>query len=208
MTRPDMPHYPQPPVQAYPPQGYQQPVRLAPKKRRLWPWVLIGIVVLMFAGCVGLVSTVAGNGNGGSSGPAAGGQKAQAAGIGTPVRDGKFEFIVTKVDPGVAKVGNELIGKTAQGQFILVHVTVKNIGDVAQHFDGSNQKLIDAQGRQFSADGAAAFYLDESDSFLNQVNPGNSVNGIVVFDAPKDVQPTKIELHDSPFSGGVTVTLG
>jgi len=30
----------------------------------------------------------------------------------------------------------------------------------------------------------------------------------VVFDAPKDVQPVKVELHDSLFSGGVTVTLG
>ncbi len=43
--------------------------------------------------------------------------------------------------------------------------------------------------------------------FLNEINPGNQVNGIIVFDVPKDVQPTRIELHDSLFSGGVTVPL-
>jgi len=33
------------------------------------------------------------------------------------------------------------------------------------------------------------------------------VDGVVVFDIPKSATPTKIELHDSPFSGGVTVEL-
>ena len=87
-------------------------------------------------------------------------------------------------------------------------LTVANIGDEAQYFDGSSQKLHDSAGRAFSADTAAAIYLDESNSFLNQINPGLTVEGIVVFDVPADATLTTAELHDSAFSGGVTVALG
>lgn len=132
----------------------------------------------------------------------------QDAGIGTPVRDGKFEFTVTSVEPGVAHVGDDMFGKDAQGQFVLVHVTVTNIGDEAQYFDGSSQKLVDAQGRTHSADGSAAIYLGDAQSFVNQINPGNSVQGTVVFDVPADAAPASLELHDSMFSGGVTVRVG
>ena len=131
-----------------------------------------------------------------------------APGIGTPARDGKFEFTVTSVESGVARVGDDVFGKDAQGQFTLVHVTVTNIGDKAQYFDGSSQKLVDAQGRTHSADGSAAIYLGDAESFLNQINPGNSVQGTVVFDIPADATPVSLELHDSPFSGGVTVHVG
>ncbi|MBO0898947.1 DUF4352 domain-containing protein [Cellulomonas sp. zg-ZUI199] len=131
-----------------------------------------------------------------------------AAGIGTPVRDGKFEFTVTAIEPGVARIGSDVLGKDAQGQFTLVHVTVTNIGDEAQYFDGSSQKLVDAQGRTHSADTSAAIYLGDAESFLNQINPGNSVQGTVVFDLPADATPASLELHDSMFSGGVTVTVG
>jgi len=128
-------------------------------------------------------------------------------GIDAVVADGKFEFTVTGVEPGVARIGNDTFGQEAQGQFVLVHLTVRNIGNEAQYFDGSSQELADTQGRTHSSDGSAAIYLDDSNSFLNQINPGNEVQGIVVFDVPADAQLASIELHDSPFSGGVTVAL-
>ncbi|WP_152193177.1 DUF4352 domain-containing protein [Georgenia satyanarayanai] len=37
--------------------------------------------------------------------------------------------------------------------------------------------------------------LDWSDTFLNDINPGNTVEGIVVFDIPADAQPAAIELR-------------
>lgn len=130
------------------------------------------------------------------------------AGIGTPVRDGKFEFTVTSVEAGVARVGSDVLGQDAQGQYVLVHMTVTNTGDEAQYFDGSSQKAFDAQDREFSADTTAAVYLGDANSFLNQINPGITVEGTVVFDVPADATLTRLTLHDSPFSGGVDVTLG
>ena len=131
----------------------------------------------------------------------------KSPGIGDAVRDGKFEFTVTKVEKGVKKVGDEYLNAKAQGQFVLVHMTVKNIGKEAQTFYDGNQQLKDTQGRVFDADSEAGIYLDDSNAFLNDVNPGNAVKGIVVFDVPKDAKLASLELHDSAFSGGVKVTL-
>ncbi|MER7824527.1 DUF4352 domain-containing protein [Streptomyces sp. NPDC096097] len=131
---------------------------------------------------------------------------ARLPGVGEPVRDGKFEFTVTRLQPGVRNIGGAY-GQDAQGQFFLVHMTVKNIGDRARTFDGSDQELIDRNGNKYSADTVAAIHLDGSESFLEQINPGNVVDGIVVFDIPKGAAPARIELHDSMFSGGTTVDL-
>jgi hypothetical protein len=177
-------------------------------------------VLIAIVGLVVVVSVAGAGGGGSSAAPQEGVATAPAEevrqvqteptkkepGIGDAVRDGKFEFTVTKVQPGVQRVGGQY-GEEAQGQFVLVHVTVENIGDRSQLFDGEAQKLFDKSDREFSADTLAAVYLEESKSLYNEINPGNKVEGIVVFDIPKDVEPTKIELHDSVFSDGVTVDL-
>ncbi|MGC5031102.1 DUF4352 domain-containing protein [Micromonospora sp. DT229] len=147
-----------------------------------------------------------GDGEGKADKPAA--KAAKVAKIGDPARDGKFEFTVKSTKCGVRKVGNDLLGATAQGQFCLVTLKVKNIGKESQMFDGSSQKAYSADGTEYSADGAAGLYANENaETFLNDINPGNQVTGVVVFDIPKKVKLTKLELHDSPFSGGVTVAL-
>lgn len=133
---------------------------------------------------------------------------AKAAGEGQAVRDGKFEFTVTKVKCGVTHVGDSIMGEKAQGQFCEVTMKVRNIGNEAQLFDDSDQYAFGADGKKFSADTMAGIDANEGDNaFLDQINPGNSVTGIVVFDIPKTAKIAKLELHDSPFSDGVTVTV-
>jgi hypothetical protein len=135
-------------------------------------------------------------------------ERAAPAGIGAEVQDGAFAFTVTKVDTGVQALGQSFLRTEAQGSYVLVHVTVRNIGTESQLFTGSNQTLFDAQGREFDADSAAAMMnVPDSESFLTTINPGNSVNGVLVFDVPEGVAPTYIELHDSMFSSGVLVSL-
>ncbi len=132
-----------------------------------------------------------------------------AAKIGDAVRDGKFEFTAQKVKCGVAKVGDDLLGATAQGQFCLVTVKVKNIGKKAQMFSDSAQKAYGADGVEYATDSSAGFYANKNaDTLLNEINPGNEITGVIVFDIPKKAKLTKLKLHDSVFSGGATVTLG
>ena len=128
-------------------------------------------------------------------------------GIGEPAADGKFTFVANGVDCSMTEIGNEYFGTTAQGTFCIVDLTITNTGDKAQSFFGDNAKLFNAEGQEFSADSEAAIYLDDSSSLYEEINPGNSLQSKVVFDVPAGTTPTAIELHDSMFSGGVTVDL-
>ncbi|MFC4375073.1 DUF4352 domain-containing protein [Nocardia halotolerans] len=127
---------------------------------------------------------------------------------GTPVRDGKFEFTVMAVDPPVKVVGdNPYLQKTAQGEYILVHLTVANIGDRPQSYFASNQKLFDDRGREFENDTMAGINVNDGTAMMSDINPGNSVQVVVVFDVPAGTVPASLELHDSAYSGGAEVAL-
>lgn len=105
------------------------------------------------------------------------------------------------------KVGDDFLNEKAQGQFCLVTMTVKNIGDESQLFDAGSQKGITNTGATVDADGTASMYANEdAQTFLNEINPGNSIEDVVVvYDIAKDQELTALELHDSMFSDGILV---
>lgn len=143
-----------------------------------------------------------------SASPVPAEEGAAAAGVGTPVRDGKFEFTVTDVQTDVAQVGPELLEQKAQGAYTLVTLTVANIGDEAQTFDANNVTGTDSQGREVKSDGTASLYANEgSQSFLEEINPGNSISAVVVFDLPAGESLASIKVQDSMFSNGATINL-
>jgi eukaryotic-like serine/threonine-protein kinase len=144
---------------------------------------------------------IAANAGGGGRAPAA------TAAVGQPARDGSFEFLVTAVTCGQEAIGNEVLNRQAQGQYCFVGVSVANVGSEGQTLHTGSQHLYDAAGNRYRSDGGAGFYLDSALGGWIEINPGNSVAGTLVYDVPPSVQPARIELHDSPFSGGVTVEL-
>lgn len=177
--------------------------------------ILTGVGALIV---IGVIASAAGGGNKTNSTASTSNNSQSAssktsttttlAKIGQPARDGKFEFTVNKQTCGVNSVGDQYVNKTAQGQYCVLNITVKNIGNEAQTFDSSNEYVYDASNNKLSADGTASSYDNSGDeAFLNEINPGNSVTGNVVFDVPKGVTPVTAELHDSAFSGGVKVSL-
>jgi len=163
------------------------------------------VVLVLICVCAIVKLATGGNNddNGGGSGKSGGGA---TAGLNTPVRDGKFEFTVSGVQCGKTQVGNEVVNKTAQGQFCLVSMSVKNIGDKPQTFSDNYQKAKGTDGASYAADSEAGLYANENaQTFYTDVNPGNTVNGVVVFDVPPTATIATLELHDSAFSGGTTV---
>ena len=66
---------------------------------------------------------------------------------------------------------------------------------------GSNLKAFDRAGRRYAPDTSAGIDLQDSNSLLTPVNPGNSVTGVIDFDVPMDSMLTSIELRDRAFSG-------
>jgi hypothetical protein len=129
----------------------------------------------------------------------------QAWSVGQPVRDGNFEFTVTGIDrtPVVADPEFPELQKTAQGEFLLVEMTVTNVGTEPQTFFASFNELSDGT-TTFESDDEAWIYLGNT---LADLNPGDSIDTAIVYDVPVGTDPESIELHDGPFSDGVTVGL-
>jgi hypothetical protein len=164
---------------------------------------------------VGIGASVA---SGSSSGDSSGGDSGSSTpdsspdgttpGLNTPVRDGQFEFVVSKVECGVETVGADFLEEEAQGQFCLATMTVSNIGSEAQTFDASAQKGITDTGATVDADGTASIAANEDgQSFLEKINPGNQISVVVVYDIAKDQSLIELELHDSFLSNGVLVNV-
>lgn len=134
--------------------------------------------------------------------------KALLPGMHAPVRDGKFEFVVTDVQTGLTSLGdNPYLTTEAQGQFVVVTMTVNNTSKEPKGLSPDNQELFDAQGRKFTSDAKAALNLESDVPIWDEINPGNTVTVKIAYDMPADAVPAEMELHDSMFSGGVRVAL-
>lgn len=128
--------------------------------------------------------------------------------IGQVAKDGDFAFTVTNVQCGITQVGTSTFGTTAPSgsQWCLVSMSVANDKTHSQLFSASNQYAIDASGKKLSADTGAIFYLpNDSQALDTTVNPGVHITAVVPFQLASSDTIAKFELHDSAFSGGVTV---
>jgi len=204
---------------------YYGPPEPPRKKHRIRNAIVGASAAFVVMGVIGAAlgdGDTSGDGTGGGQGAAAAadtGEKKAAAkddgddkrktvpGIGDKARDGKFTFLVTKIGKK-SRIGDEYLGKKAQGQFILVQMSITNHGDEPQSMFGDNQYLYSADGKKYSADTEAAIYLgDQGSTLWEEINPGNTLKGTVVFDVPTGLKADHLELHDSMFSGGVNVRL-
>lgn len=200
-----------------PPEGVIVPPTPGPaKKRKAWPWIVVGAVVVL------VIIIVATAGGKKSTPPAASGATATTAappttaapgtpGLNQVAKDGDFAFTVKGMQCGVTSVGNGPVTEAAPAgsQWCLVTMSVTNDKATSQDFFASNQYAIDSKGRQFSADDTAIIYLPGNDSAaFSAINPGITVSAVVPFQLSTSDSIKQLVLHDSAFSGGVTVNVG
>jgi hypothetical protein len=119
--------------------------------------------------------------------------------------DGSFTFVVTGVEsaPTVTDPTNAYVSKNAQGEYVIVHLTVTNTGQAGQTYLSTLQKLR-AGANTYAPDDEASFYLGHA---VEDVNPGNQLDTSVAFDVPPGTVPDSVELHESPLSSGAQVSL-
>ena len=135
-------------------------------------------------------------------------EPAAASGIGTSVRDGKFEFTLTSIEPPVKTIGADFAQQTAQGEYVIFRVTVTNIGDKPQTLVADAQAAYAGETKYGTSSDALFTVEGAGDAFLTKINPGNSLANVpLVFDVPAGTVLTKLELHDSLFSGGARIKL-
>lgn len=95
-----------------------------------------------------------------------------------PVRDGKLEFTLLAWN---GKAGT---------------MRIVNIGKGSWSYDGSNQKAIDAQGRQFDCDGGTAKDIQPGGEYIDSLTCRNG-----------DVPVYSLKVHDSWLSFGTDLLL-
>lgn len=128
-------------------------------------------------------------------------------GIGDPVQDGKFEFVVLDLTCDVEEVAWTLLTERPDGQYCVVNLSVQNKdpGNVAI-FPGAGQYVVTADDTKVRSASDAGFLANEGHLDVWFIDPAEIVTLKLVFDIPVDAAVSTIELHDSLFSGGVTVT--
>lgn len=127
-----------------------------------------------------------------------GARHASAPSLNDEVRIGALAFTVTAINLGVPKT----VHRAAQGVFVVVNLMVNNVGDRPRSVSCQDQTLKDPAGKRYEN----AVNVD-SPGDLVRVGPGAKVLIKCAFDVPTGALPAAIELRDSPYSRGVTVTL-
>jgi hypothetical protein len=109
---------------------------------------------------------------------------------------GAFTFTVTAVELAQPKIGY----RTAQGVFVVVDITVKNIGDDLRSVYCQNQILKDLAGRPYD-NGVTVGAGDD----MSNIKPGNRAEFQCAFDVPVGTLAGAVEVHDMAYSAGATV---
>jgi hypothetical protein len=120
--------------------------------------------------------------------------------IGQKVRDGTFDFTVTQVNRS-----RTFRDKRAQGEYVSVALTAKNVGVEPVLFQWSAQQLEDSTRRQYSANFMVPSLF--GNVVVNAIDPGQEVPIKLVFDVPPGTKLTRIVLHESNSSAGAPVNL-
>lgn len=112
--------------------------------------------------------------------------------IETPVEEVKQSVIGDKLQVGdvvftvnersrATNAGGEY-GVNSKGEFLILDVSVENLGNEAITVDSSYFKLL-SNGKTFEADSSAGIYANEdADFFYESINPDLTMTGKVVFD--------------------------
>lgn len=100
--------------------------------------------------------------------------------IGEVTKVGDVEYIVNSKSVS-QNVGGEY-GKTANGSYLILNVTVKNSGKKSITVTNDFFKLLKGD-TEYETDSLAGMYANEEGKFfLSELNPENSITGNVVFD--------------------------
>lgn len=154
----------------------------------------------------------------GRRGAAAGGASRTRAGrtggrpIGTPLTAGDLERTVTGATQAtelVSQVGE--FGTNKTGNFVIVDFVVTNNGSEAVYVPSGSLVLLDNRGREFQTDTDAFEYVDPSKNILiEQIDPGVSGEGQVIFSVAPDASGFTLRLGDASLFGTETglVNLG
>jgi Domain of unknown function (DUF4352) len=174
-----------------------------PKKQANW-WkrgvlIVAGGFVLTIGGCAALVGVVAVGASGGDSEEAS--QPTKTYQVGEKAQTVDMTWLVTDAYQTQELKDVFGLGDPKHGNFVVVNFKFTNGKDEEVTLDPeSHMKLEDSRGRTFSPDDETFSYIpDRKDIFLEQVNPGVTQSGMVIFTVPPGAKDFTFVADDVDF---------
>ena len=87
--------------------------------------------------------------------------------------------------------GPDFMQERAAGEFIVVALTIRNVGKDPATISGSDFRLERGDTKY---DAASVTIATDKGFFLTKLNPGTARTGIIVFDVPANTAPSKYRL--------------
>ncbi|GAA2872023.1 DUF4190 domain-containing protein [Nonomuraea rubra] len=106
-------------------------------------------------------------------------------------------------------VSSSIDSHKAQGSYVVVRVLVKNTGNSPASFDGTDSGLLDSDSKQYNVDSNATISqnLETGQGLYDEINPGQKVTRVLVFDLPKKAKPVVIAMFGAEGSDGAFMYL-
>ena len=130
---------------------------------------------------------------------------ASRAVLGETVRAGDAEWTVTNARrvSEIRQKGFGQFGESKQGNFVVMDFTFTNQANDSVTLDSLSLPLFDSQGRQYEADTDTFGYIPaQKDIFLNQVNPGVTQEGQIIYSVAPDSRGYTVHAGDLSLFGG------
>lgn len=128
-----------------------------------------------------------------------------AVAVGQPVTAGDIEWTVTDVrqTDQLSQESFGQFGDTKTGNFIVVDLLFTNNGDNPSTLSPQSLTLLDSSDRESRPDTDIIGYIpNERNIFLEQVNPGVTREGTVIFTVAPDASGFRLQVGDAnPFGG-------
>lgn len=110
------------------------------------------------------------------------------------VGDGARSVRYTVQETGTAQeVGADVVAEEADGTFLLVSLTLENVGDESFNVSSNLFQAVNAEDQSYDVDTEALTVLGDSALIFEQVNPGLSTEGQIVFDVPAGEYRLRVE---------------
>lgn len=137
-----------------------------------------------------------------------GSDEGETGAIGQSVRTANWEIIVTTAPEVRDFVGEGFSRHQAAGKYVVVPLSITNVGNEGSTFNRWQVELRDVEDRTFDVAPYSVLSAVGSDLFLEQINPGLTHNTQVVFDVPRNIHSFRLKVKGALFEEYAIVELG
>lgn len=114
-------------------------------------------------------------------------EPAEAPAEDAPVEESELGLEITEVER-TTQIGDQYLGSDAQGEYVVVHYTFTNNSGEPIDLTSSEMMLLGTDGTEYAETSDGVLAYPEQYAVFETINPGNSFQGVVVYDLPEGTE--------------------